>query len=161
MPFKLCFWANFLGLSIHDFIFFATCWCYHPCLVFFLEATDDIQMTNQGGRGHWAVYYTSPQTFILLFSYSLAQQIWGLLLNFDWFVDWPLVVIYRWGNFVYHHLGCTSIYPFRSRWLITFSFLGFNVSSEFKFHNAWSKVFHWSWQVQPWKVVTKLYCLNY
>ena len=27
---------------------------------------------NQGGRGQWAVYYTSPQSFKLTFSYSLA-----------------------------------------------------------------------------------------
>ena len=26
----------------------------------------------QGGRGHWALYYTSPQSFIIKFSYSLA-----------------------------------------------------------------------------------------
>ena len=41
---------------------------------------------NQGGRGHWTVYYTSPQSFIVKFSYSLAQQLWELLLNFDWLV---------------------------------------------------------------------------
>ena len=29
---------------------------------------------KQGGRGHWA----SPQRFIITFSYSLAQQHWGL-----------------------------------------------------------------------------------
>ena len=40
--------------------------------------------TIQGGRGHWVVYYTSPQSLIISFSYSLAQQRWGLLLNFDW-----------------------------------------------------------------------------
>ncbi len=35
------------------------------CLVFFLN--------NQGGRGHWAdVFYTSPQSFIVIFSYLLA-----------------------------------------------------------------------------------------
>ena len=28
--------------------------------------------TNQGGRGRWAVYYTSPQSLITMFSYSLA-----------------------------------------------------------------------------------------
>ena len=38
----------------------------------------------QGGRGFWAVYYTSPQTSMITLSYSLAQQLWGLLLNFDW-----------------------------------------------------------------------------
>ena len=30
-----------------------------------------IQYT-QGGRGYWAVYYTSPQSFIIIFFYSLA-----------------------------------------------------------------------------------------
>ena len=29
---------------------------------------------NRGGRGHWAVYYISPQSLIITFSYSLAQQ---------------------------------------------------------------------------------------
>ena len=29
---------------------------------------------TQGGRGHWAVCYTSPQSFKTTFSYSLAQQ---------------------------------------------------------------------------------------
>ena len=50
----------------------------------------------------------------------------GLLLNLDWLVHYvdcpnfyPLIVIYRRVNFVYHYLGCTSIsrplsYPFRS-----------------------------------------------
>ena len=41
----------------------------------------------QGGRGHWAVYFTSPQSFLITFSYSLAQQLWGLLLNFDRLVN--------------------------------------------------------------------------
>ena len=40
-------------------------------------------MIYQGGRRHWAVYYTSPQIFLLKFSYSLAFQLWGLLMNFD------------------------------------------------------------------------------
>ena len=29
------------------------------------------QYKNQGGRGHWDVYYTSPQSLIMFF-YSLA-----------------------------------------------------------------------------------------
>ena len=37
-------------------------------------------------RGQWAVFHTSPQSFIVKFSYLLAQQLWGLLLNFDWLV---------------------------------------------------------------------------
>ena len=39
---------------------------------------------RQGERGHWAVYYTSFQSFIIMFSYSLAYQLWGHLFNFDW-----------------------------------------------------------------------------
>ena len=27
---------------------------------------------TQGGRGQWAVYYTSPQSFIITFSYLLT-----------------------------------------------------------------------------------------
>ena len=27
---------------------------------------------NQGGRGHYAVYYTIPQSFTITFSYSMA-----------------------------------------------------------------------------------------
>ena len=42
--------------------------------------------TCVSGRGHWAVYYTSPQSFIITFSYSLAYQPWGLLCNFEWMV---------------------------------------------------------------------------
>ena len=41
-------------------------------------------LDKQGGRGHWAVYYTSLQSHIIMFSYSLAYQLWVLLLNFDW-----------------------------------------------------------------------------
>ena len=37
----------------------------------------------QGGRGHWIVNYTSPQSNVLYFSYSLDLQLWGILLNFD------------------------------------------------------------------------------
>ncbi len=40
-----------------------------------------IEDHRQGGRGHWAAYYTSPKRFIITFSYSLAQQFWGLALN--------------------------------------------------------------------------------
>ena len=32
----------------------------------------------QRERGHWAVYYTSPQSFMIKFAYSLAQQLWGI-----------------------------------------------------------------------------------
>ncbi len=39
----------------------------------------------QGGRGHWAVYETSPQSLIIMFSYSFAQQFWGLLFNLIYF----------------------------------------------------------------------------
>ena len=37
-------------------------------------------------KGEWAVNYNSPQSFLITFSYSLAQQFLGFLLNFDLFV---------------------------------------------------------------------------
>ena len=37
-------------------------------------------------EGAMEVYYTSPQSFMITFSYRLAQQLWGLLLNLDMFV---------------------------------------------------------------------------
>ena len=57
------------------------------------------------GRGHWAVYYTSPQSFIIAFSYLLAQQLRGLSLNFGNLsvkTFQPLIVLYRRVNRVYH-----------------------------------------------------------
>ena len=39
------------------------------------------QQFKQGVREHWAVYYTSPKSLIIMFSYLLALQLWGLLLN--------------------------------------------------------------------------------
>ena len=51
---------------------------------------------------------TSPQSFIIKFSYSLAQQLWGLLMNLiGWFIKLSvqtlqqLIVIYIRGIFVY------------------------------------------------------------
>ena len=41
---------------------------------------------NQGGRGHWAVYYTSPQSFIIMVSYPWINNLWKLLLDFYWLV---------------------------------------------------------------------------
>ena len=59
---------------------------------------------------------TSPQSFILTFSYSVVG-LTTLELNFYWlFIKLsvktfqPLTVIYKRDNFVYNHWGCTSIY---------------------------------------------------
>ena len=30
--------------------------------------------------GQWAVNYTSPKSFLIAFSYSLARHLWGLLI---------------------------------------------------------------------------------
>ena len=67
-------------------------------------------------------FYTSPQSIIITFSYTLAYQLCGLLLNFAWLVYLtfqPPIVIFRRANFVYHQWECTWIfrplsYPFRS-----------------------------------------------
>ena len=45
----------------------------------------------QGGRGHWTVYFISPQSFEITFSYSFQ----------------PLISIYRRVVFVFHHWVCT------------------------------------------------------
>ena len=54
-------------------------------------------LNSREGGGHLAVYYTSPQSSIITFSYSLALQLWGLLFNFDWLIQC--------GNFVYYYLA--------------------------------------------------------
>ena len=71
----------------------------------------------QRERGQCAVYCTSPQSFIITFSNSLAYQLWGLQWNLiGWFINLsvqtfqPLISIYSMGNFVYSHWGCTSNY---------------------------------------------------
>ena len=50
----------------------------------------------QGGRGHWAVYYTSPKRFIITFSYihwlnNFRDFYW---ISIDWVykVEWPSVL---------------------------------------------------------------------
>ena len=58
--------------------------------------------------------FSSPQSFIITFYYSLAKQLWGLLMNFMYIkfsvqMFQPLIVIYS-SSFVYYYLGCTSIY---------------------------------------------------
>ena len=46
------------------------------------------QNPGRGGkRVHWAVYYTSPQSFMITFSYSLASKILGILIEFDWLIN--------------------------------------------------------------------------
>ena len=43
------------------------------------KSDDFLQLWSiQGGRAHCAVYFTSPQSFIITFSYLLAEQLWGL-----------------------------------------------------------------------------------
>ena len=95
---------------------------------------------TQRDRGIWAIYYTSPQSFIIRFITTLGTSIIicpyspispGIIVqkeivNFDWLViqlecshDQQLILMNRMRNFVYLHWGCTSIYrplsyPFRS-----------------------------------------------
>ena len=57
--------------------------------------------------------------------YSLASQLWGLLLNFDRLVhevECPNVLtnnhnLHSGGNFVFHHWGCILIH-----WLLSYPF---------------------------------------
>ena len=67
---------------------------------------------------------------MITFSYSLAYQLQGLLLNCEFLklsvqTLQPLIVIFRRGNFLYNHWGCTSIYrqlsyPFRFLYVCPF-----------------------------------------
>ena len=71
---------------------------------------------SQRNRGKSAVFYTSPQSFLITFSYWLNNfrdfsKIligWFIKLNVQTFQSQNL--IYRMGNFVYSHWECTSIY---------------------------------------------------
>ena len=61
----------------------------------------------QGGRGHWAAYFTSPQSLLITCPKVLTTN-----------------CNLQKGNFVNRYFECTSIYqpllyPFRSLWLIT------------------------------------------
>ena len=37
---------------------------------------------NREGRGHWAIYYTSPHSLIIVFSYSWIYKFVDFYLNF-------------------------------------------------------------------------------
>ena len=79
---------------------------------------------KQGGRGYWAAYYTSPQSFMIRFSYlfnNFGDFFWFLIC---WLIKLSVqtllsLILQKAGNLVYHHWWCTSIYqtmpyPFRS-----------------------------------------------
>ena len=74
----------------------------------------------QGGRGHWAVNYTSPQSFRIMFSLKTYIEFWLVVaLNLVFQRYQPLIIIYRKGNFICHHWDCASVnrplsYPFRA-----------------------------------------------
>ena len=40
---------------------------------------------REGGDN--GLFIESPQSFLVMFYYSLATQLWGLLLNFNWLVQ--------------------------------------------------------------------------
>ena len=59
---------------------------------------------TQGGGGHWAVYWTSPQSYIFLFVRlrTLGTWFWsGRVFKLSIQTYQLLIVIYRRGNFVY------------------------------------------------------------
>ena len=43
-----------------------------------------LESDNLSMEGEVIVYYINHQNFIITVSYTLPEQIWGLLLNFDW-----------------------------------------------------------------------------
>ena len=67
----------------------------------FLKSVDlqpSIKFLSQRERGQWTVYNTSPQSFIITFSYSLTS------VNFEW-----LFHLFECSNFstTNFHWGCT------------------------------------------------------
>ena len=75
----------------------------------------------QGGRGHWAVYYTSYQSVMIMFSYSLAYNFGDFHCILIGRLIKPLILCR--GKFVYHNWGYTLIYrilsyPFSSLQII-------------------------------------------
>ena len=71
----------------HSYVLLCTLgggYCTHCCSPETIKTLMKLKIyCIQRKRGQWAVYYTSPQSFIITFSYLLAQQLWGLLLNYD------------------------------------------------------------------------------
>ena len=65
----------------------------------------------QGGSGHWAVYYTSLQSFTITFTYSLAYQLWGLFIDL---IGW---IIKR-------CLFLSNSFLWDTEWLILFIIIG-------------------------------------
>ena len=53
------------------------CWALKPLL----NLTESRNLEKYRERGQWSVYYTSPQSFRIAFSYSLDQQLWELLIG--------------------------------------------------------------------------------
>ena len=68
------------------------------------------------GGGLWAVYYTSPQSFLIYWFNNFEDFNWILI---GWFIKLgvqifqPLTAIYTNDIFVYHHRGWTSTYLLR------------------------------------------------
>ena len=63
----------------------------------------------QGGRGHWADYYTSSQSFIITF----GQHLWGHLMILNgWFMKLSVILFSIIGDV--HQINSTMSYPFRS-----------------------------------------------
>ena len=108
----------------NGYLFAGSCFCQFYWKDIFVGASIFGKMSrylSPAGSGDWTVYCPSLTSFIITFSYALTRQLWEHLLNFDWLVNQTFqpIVIYRRGNFVYHHRECTSIYrplsyPFRS-----------------------------------------------
>ncbi len=91
--------------------------CKHITSAFFLA---QVCQYFWSGRGQWAVrsLHWSPKVYYDVFLLVLKILI-CYFVKLSVHAFHPLLVIYRRGNFVYHHQGCTSIYrplsyPFRS-----------------------------------------------
>ena len=77
-------WAS-LFMDVVILVFFCKL-----CMCVYLNMCLCVSALNEGTMGD--VYNTSPQSFIIMFSYSLAYQLWELLINFYLMVECPSVL---------------------------------------------------------------------
>ena len=95
-----------------------------------------------GRRRRCAIYYTSPQSFIIKFSFRWLSNVGHFY--------WILIVIYR--HFLCHQQRCTSIlwplsYPFRSLEAFKLCFYG-----------KWLRIWEYNCAYQPYfRLFTRIY----
>ena len=77
---------KFLLVYCSVYFYFITTKLFYKIIYIYIHFGSIFSNFYKGGRGHWAVDYTSPNSFIITFSYSLSWQLWGLKCH--WLYHW-------------------------------------------------------------------------